>query len=272
MQSGNGWCGSVLARIRLGLLALPLLCLPLAAAAGTVLRTASQDSAPKFLIDYPYDLGGIAIEVMRAIERVDPELKFTGYSERRPFARIVSELETGQLDVFVGLARTESRDAKLVFLLPPIYAIAESFFARSNDPVRVADIRDIIHTAGGVAVWEGTAQQEYARRAGLPLAGETKSIEQGLQMLLSGRARFFYGSEMSTTAQAMRMGVDERIRVALAHFQNGRYIAVPRSLDPSIQHRLSAALRVLESRGELARIFQKYCRLTIPRAHCERAR
>ena len=45
---------------------------------------------------------GICIEIMRAIERIDPDIKFIGLEHNASILRIENQLEQGEIDVFLG--------------------------------------------------------------------------------------------------------------------------------------------------------------------------
>jgi polar amino acid transport system substrate-binding protein len=234
-----------------------------------VLKTASQESTPKYVIRKGFSQSGIAVEVMRAVEKQDPGLKFTGLEHYRPFARIQAELEQGRLDVFFGIAKTARQENRFIFLDPPLYMMGDAFYVRADDAVAINSLDDIRKTGGGVLAWEGTIQHDYVQQQGLKLAGTAKSIELGLKMLLGGRGRFWYGNELSTTAKIREMKLEGKIRQVYLHHISGRYVAVSRSMDEGAKRRLSAALAALKQQGELNRIFLKYCVEVLPRRRCE---
>jgi len=71
-------------KLMVGILAACVCAVPLAA---TQLKTAAQDNAPKFIRNGSAAMG-IAVDVMRAIERLDPELKFVGDQQFLSVTRI----------------------------------------------------------------------------------------------------------------------------------------------------------------------------------------
>lgn len=91
----------------------------------TKIRTAAQDaSEPKFVVLYESGksaVGGICVDIMRAIERVDPTLKFVGDQTWQPLLRIEAGVSNGHLDACCGLLRTKPREAKYVYIDPPFF-------------------------------------------------------------------------------------------------------------------------------------------------------
>lgn len=234
-----------------------------------VLRTAGQASSPKYTGgDEEKPQAGIAVEVMRAIEVLDPGLNFVGSEHIKPFARIQSELERGQLQVFFGMARTPRQEQRFTFLEPPLYVAADIFYVRADDPIVVNSLEDIRASGGGILTWEGTVQHDYVQRQGLKLSGTAKSIELGLRMLQGGRGRFWYGSELSSTAKLQELKLEGQIRPVFVNSSHGRYVVVTKPLAPDTQGRLSEALATLKQRGELDRIFLKYCVQILPQQRC----
>ncbi len=98
------------------------------------LKTAAQDSPPKYQ-QGKTAVEGIAVEIIKAIEKADPKLSIVGYQKFLPFKRLQRDLEAGELDVFFGLKRTPTRDRKYVFIEQPIYRLNYSIGVRRDDRV-----------------------------------------------------------------------------------------------------------------------------------------
>ncbi|MEO7106400.1 MAG: hypothetical protein ABIZ09_08515 [Rhodoferax sp.] len=85
------------------------LALLVTSSAAQTLRTAAQESSPKFFQLGDASVVGIGCDVMRAIERLDPSLHFVGDKTFVPMKRIEVMLERGDLDVLFGFIKNEER-------------------------------------------------------------------------------------------------------------------------------------------------------------------
>src|SRR5476649_1990028 len=97
-------------------------CLMLLAASlsgmATELRVAAQEGTePKFIAS-DQGIVGLCIDIMRAIERVDPGLKFVGDQHWMPLIRVYSEAANGKQDAVCGVQDTPERRRHYVFLDP----------------------------------------------------------------------------------------------------------------------------------------------------------
>jgi len=84
------------------------------------LQTAAQESLPKYFKLEDHSMGGVCIDIMAAIEKVDPEIQFKGYQTFLPFKRLQQYLEDGKLDVFFGFKKTSNRESQFIFLDRPL--------------------------------------------------------------------------------------------------------------------------------------------------------
>src|SRR4051812_7351279 len=117
------WCrlASPMIAVALGL---PLASIP---AGATDVRTAAQEgSYPKFTAlsaDSKAHIGGLCIDIMRGIERVEPDLRFVGDQNWQPLMRIEAGVQGGQLDAACGLLKTPARLEKMDFIEAPLFPV-----------------------------------------------------------------------------------------------------------------------------------------------------
>src|SRR5437870_2931771 len=113
------------------------LALSLASAAHAVeVRTAAQDSQPKFIKEGPA-ITGLCIDIFRALERIDPQLKFQALTGFTPLPRSEYQLQEGELDVICGLAATKERKEKFNIIDIPIYTTHLTLAARKDEKANV---------------------------------------------------------------------------------------------------------------------------------------
>jgi hypothetical protein len=61
-----------------------------------LLKTAAQESFPKYYKTADKGMAGVGVEIMKAVERVDPAIRFSGYQQFLPFKRLQHYLEQGK--------------------------------------------------------------------------------------------------------------------------------------------------------------------------------
>lgn len=123
------------------------LCPPVLAAEPSttiLLRTAAQEGTePKFIAAGKDRIGGLCIDIMRAIEQADPGLRFAGDQRWKPLIRAYSELESGLEDVQCAVQRTAEREKRFNFIGPALYTIDYHFLARANDLLTIHTWDDV---------------------------------------------------------------------------------------------------------------------------------
>ncbi len=241
-----------------------LACLMLAPACGAaefMVRTAAQDSQPKF-IQAGAHIGGLCVDVLAAMARLDPALAFSPLAQFVPFPRIEYLLDTGDLDMFCGMAKTAERQGHFDFLEPPIYRTHAVFAARSDDSIDVRSFDDVrkLGAQGVVLVVSKTLYAEVvAAQPGLLYHDSATSATQNLKLLLLGRGRLVFHSDFALMDEIHRNHLDGQIKLLSAQFvPEGRYIVVSKKASPQLRERLAAVLDKLQKSGELARIYQRY--------------
>ena len=95
-------------------------------------RTAAQDSQPKFIKDGA-TITGLCVDIFKAIERTDPDLKFPVLNSFTPLPRTEVLLQEGTLDVICGLAGTKDRKEKFDVIDIPVYTTHLVFAARKDE-------------------------------------------------------------------------------------------------------------------------------------------
>jgi ABC-type amino acid transport substrate-binding protein len=224
--------------------------------------TASQAGVP-FKFDWRNaDKPGLCIEVMQALTRTDPELRFVGIEQEMPLKRVESELASGELDVFFGLIKTPERHALMFIESPALYAVRHQVAVRASDTVQVNTLDDIrkLGKEGLVLTTQGTAYPHYLDDfAGLYVDTSTSNNSQLFKMLLAGRGRFFYQGDSTLRSQIKTDGLEAMVRILPAVFKiDSQLVAHAPSLSAGKLRRLRLALEQLEKSGELAKLRAKY--------------
>lgn len=243
-----------------------VLCLSLAAplqAAPLILQTVSQEANTLKFDPKSPDEPGVSVEVMREIERIDPEIKFVGLENYYPTRRIELEIEKGGLDVFFGLIKTPARALKMDFLDGGVlYTQYGQLAVNLHDNVVINSFDDIrkLKTDGVIGVPQGSAFVEYLKNQGGILVDDgAVSVTATLQKMMLGRVRFVYfgGAVLNNYIQDEKLG--DKVKILPVRFNaEDVYIVTHKSLSPEKQAKLAAAFNQLVKSKFLERIRAKY--------------
>lgn len=243
------------------LLASLLLVLPVHAGL-LVLRTASQEG-----LRAKFDMGnrqrnGICVEIMAALERIDPELRFTGLATTMGTARIEQELQRGSLDVFFGFLKTPEREQRYRFVEPPLFWQSSRLAVRADDRVVVSSFDDIrrLGPAGVILATQGTAHIPFLKaQQGLLIDDGARSSEANLSKLLLGRGRFFYQGDLNLAFDILQYGYGDKVRILPVVFRReAQYAVFGQGVPESAIARVRQGLEQLQRSGELDAIYQRY--------------
>lgn len=238
-------------------LGLPLIC------EAVEVRTAAQDSQPKFITNGKA-ITGLCIDIFKAVERVEPELKFTEPTGLVPLPRIEAMLQDGSLDVFCGLAKTGKRMDKFDFIEIPLYKTQVVLAARIDEKADVRNFDDLrkLGPDAVILVVDKTVQAEMlAAQPGLRMDAGGKDTSANLQKLVTGRGRFILQNDFALVDEIRRHKLGDKVKILPAKFdQEGaeRYMVLARQAAPQIKEKLRAALDKLNRSGELGKLFRPY--------------
>ena len=238
-------------------------CIPSLAAEPVQLRTAAQEGTePKFIADGKDRIVGLCIDIMRAVEQVDPGLRFVGDQHWKPLIRAYSELATGQEDVQCAVQRSPEREQKFHFLGPPLYTIEYHFLARANDKVEIHSWDDVRKLApkGVVLINRGFAAGDIlASLGGIEIDASSTNPQLNLHKLIAGRGRLYFHRGPGLQKLLERTGTADKVRILPQVMYSAKlYFATSRQLDSRTSERLSVALFQLEKNGELERLMRKW--------------
>ena len=257
MSGLSGWGN------RLGLLACALL-LSGASVAATEVRVAAQvGTEPKFQTDPRTGaVGGICIDIMRAVERVEPSLHFTGQEHWQPLPRIYFAMDHGTQDAACGLSHSPERDAKYRFVGPPLFTIRYHLVARKDDPVEISNWDDLrkLGADGIILANRGFAGVTILEDAGVHLIDASATSPQlNVQKLVAHRGRLFFHRNPGLQALLDRTGYGDKVRILPVEMARSQlYFVVGRHVAVDVVERLRAALQVLEKNGELEGIARSW--------------
>ena len=238
-----------------------LVALSISAAYPIDVRTAAQDSQPKFIKEGSA-MTGLCVDIFKALERTDPELKFLPISGFTPLPRTEAQLLEGSLDVICGLASTKDRKEKFDVIETPLYTTHLILAARKEETADVKGFDDIRKLGADAIVLTvtQTAQAELAAaQPGLKVDSAAKDTSQNLQKLVAGRGRFILHNDFALVDEIRRDNLGDKVKLLPTQLTTeGRFFIVSKKAPAGLKDKLAAALDKLSKSGELAKTFQPY--------------
>jgi len=231
-------------------------------AAALELRTAAQRSAPKYYQAEPGGpVQGLCVDILQALEALTPGLTIGGYQHFLPSARIYADLRSGDLDLFCGSGKTDTRVQQVRYLEPPLYPVRHRLAARRDDPVRVGTLAELraLGTEGVVLTYLNSATHHFLlQQPGLQI-DEGSDLTNLFDRLLLGRGRFIYYHDLGLNHYIRSHRLEPRVRLLPASFRHyHHYLVASERLPEAVIAELQRALAVLAARGELQRLYQQY--------------
>ncbi|WP_109116776.1 transporter substrate-binding domain-containing protein [Azospirillum sp. TSO22-1] len=225
------------------------------------LRTAAQDSSPKYY-QSGNEMKGLAVDIMQAIERVQPEIKFTGYNSFAPFPRIEAGLKGGELDAFLGMIKNPDREKQYTFLDPALYSTHNVMAVRADDTVEVKSFDDIrkLGGEGVILVSHATAQVRFLEDVGgLQVDPNGKSTANNIEKLLARRGRFVYQTDIALSQTIKEAKRQDQVRILPVSFHDeAQYMVLSKNIPESTVALVKGALDKLKLNGELDKILSQY--------------
>ncbi len=226
------------------------------------LKTAAQNSGPKYYVMDNGDMGGICVDILLAVEAIDSRIKFSGYQEFLPFVRLQNYLEAGQLDVFFGFKKTDIRKEKFIFSDTPLYELNYVVAVLSDDPIEIKNFKTVrsLSQKGKLLTVNGTAASRFLKKEGVILYEDgAKSTINLIRMLISKRGRFAFYHDLGLNYTIKSEHLEDKVKVLPASFATYyHYAAFAKSAPRETIDSVTSALKRLQDTGELSQIYNNY--------------
>ncbi|MFZ6769369.1 substrate-binding periplasmic protein [Undibacterium sp. Di26W] len=234
--------------------------------ASTIIRTAAQEaSEPKFITINQQGkpaIGGICVDIMRALEKVDPDLKFVGDQTWQPRIRIDAGMKAGNIDAFCGAQRIERNTSQYHFLDTVLFTVSYLLAVRADDDIDIQNWDDIrqLGNKGVILALHGFGIVDILEKiGGLKIDSGATSSLSNLNKLLAGRGRFYCHRSPGIKLSIQQAGLESKIRLlARPQLSEKFYMGLSKTLPADQTRKINNALVSLENSGELRRIFEKY--------------
>ena len=200
---------------------------------------------------------GLCREIMDAVVRTDPDIRFTGL-EFVPLKRIERMLRDGTTDVMFCLLNSPTRSTQWRYLPVPLYTVRHVVVQQRDNPRQIDRLSDLKHLKRPVVVVRGTSLARFLLDADVPFT-EVSSESESVQMLALRRADYLYGQDVNLQYHIHTHRLEQQLKLGSTVFQEeAQYVVVRADLPEPIVERLTQVLRKLEREGTLRQIADRY--------------
>lgn len=243
---------------RLSMLALAIPSCP-SGAAPFVLQVQAQESIPPKWIAGDRQLTGVCPDILAAIEKMEPRLRFALPPQTRSIAVIEQGLETGKTDAACALLDTERRRQIADIVGPALYMVRHRLAARSDDTVALGSMADLVKLKPLINTQRNAGYAGQLRALGLDVDDTAGDNTVNLRKIMAGHGRFFYINEL--TLNWLMAGEPFKGKVRKLDWlikEEPIYFHVSKKTSPAAARMADRALAKLKDNGELARIYAKW--------------
>ena len=233
---------------------------PLTVASATDLRVAVWEGAAPFFQKIDNSWRGPCTDIFRALEEMEPQLRFVTDPEPMPLRRVEYEFQAGRRDIICGVRKSPAREeAGYQFLKNYIHISGYRLAVRADDNIQIKTWDDVKRTKDGVLIIQGHADIPRLQAMGIKLDAGAPSAEQNLIKLAGGRARFFYARDSYFKSSEFLAREYQQIKVLPVLFDpSPAFIAASKNVPAEVVHLMDQAYTRLVKSGEVLRILRTY--------------
>lgn len=225
------------------------------------LRVMAQESIPPKWIATRTGLRGLCPDILLAIERIEPRLKFSRSIEIRSIPFLEKGLERGTIDGACALLDTDRRRAIARIAGPPLYAVRHRLAARVDDKVSIGSLAELAALKPLINTQRNASYAEQLRALGLEVDDSSGDNTVNLNKIIAGHGRFFYINELTLNWMLENEGFKGKVRMLdWVVREEPIYFHLSKKTPAVAVHLVDSALDRLEASGELAKIHAKWSR------------
>ncbi|WP_426337589.1 substrate-binding periplasmic protein [Pseudoduganella sp. R-31] len=235
--------------------------LPIAAVATEfVLRVTGQESLPpKWIQQDGRASTGVCPDILAAISRVEPRLRFTGLDDIRSVLVIEQNLRLGNAEIACALVSTPLRRHIAIAIPQPLYVSRQRLAAAADDTAEINSLDDLARLKPLVTTSRGAAYIDQLRALGITVDDSTGSNVTNLRKILAGHGRYFYMNELTLHWLIREQKLQDRIKLMPAVLkEDSMFLWLSKKAPPQAAPLLAAAVKKLSDSGELARIYARW--------------
>lgn len=221
-------------------------------------RTMGQESLPPKWMVRDGRLEGLCPEILSAMEKAEPRLKFSGQDDFRSVPQIEQGLESGAVGASCALLDSERR-RKIAHLSAKVYTVRHRLAAVVADKAMVDSMDDLVRLNPLIATSRGAAYTEQLRALGLEVDDSTGDNLTNLRKILAGHGRFVYMNELTLAWLIRENKLQDKIRLLpVVLKEEPIFFWISKKADPLAVRLMNQALHKIKASGELARIYERW--------------
>lgn len=206
---------------------------------------------------------GYCPDLLAAIARVEPQLRFTGMDNIRPIKMMEAALAQGSVTAACALSDTPQRSAAARAIGKPLYVLRHRLAAAAGDDVVVNSMAELKRLHALVNTRRGSSFADTLRANGIAVDDSSGDGMVNLKKTMAGHGRFTYMGELP---MAMYL-TDEQLRgkvrmLPVVLGEQPSYFWMGHKADPRAVKLVERALATLRASGELARLYEHWTRAT----------
>lgn len=233
-----------------------------ASAGQFAVRIMAQESIPPKWINNHGVPQGFCPDVMAAIERIEPRLRFSGYERPRSLLVIEDALDRGSIWAACGVMESARRRAVALRSSVPLFEVRLRMAAAAGDRQAVDNFDDLVRLHPLINTARGSAFIAELKARGLQVDDSTGDNVVNLRKTLHGHGRYTYMSEFTLKYLIRTENLQDKLRILPAVFDKGYvYFWTSKQADPAVAPMIDQALVRLKASGELARIYERWARI-----------
>lgn len=223
------------------------------------LRVMAQESLPPKWLMRKGQPDGVCPDILEAIEKIEPRLRFTGLDDFRSMLVIEQGLETGSISCACALLDTERRRKIATVAGKPLYMVRQRVAAAAGDKVVIGNLDDLIRLKPLITTSRGAGYAEQLRALGLEVDDSTGDNLTNLKKVIGGHGRFFYMNELTMSWIVRENALGDKVRILPDVLKEDPiYFWVSKKADPQAVRLVDRALNKLKANGELMRIYERW--------------
>lgn len=237
-------------------LLLPFILFPQIITAKPIQITVATDSWPPFRIHENKTYRGIDFDLWQEIgKRLNLEIKFVKY----PWARILRNLELGEVDAMSGLAKRANREVYMHYTTPSYFTCSTVFYVKKGNKHLIKKYEDLykysVAYVNNSAYFKRFDEDKKLRKHPIP------SEIQLIKMLAKNRVKVIIGTDCQADYEIKELGLKNKFEKALFKPKNNvpLYIAISKK-SPFAKElkRVNEVIKQIIEEGKINSYSKKY--------------
>lgn len=230
-----------------------------AAAAPIMLRVLAQESIPPKWLVRDGRMDGLCPDILAAIEKIEPRVRFVGHDEYRSVPMIEQSLENGGVGAACALLDTPRRRHIAQIVGAPLYTVRHRLAAAIDETAVPRNFDELVKLKPLINTARGASYSQQLRALGLTVDDSTGDNLVNLKKVAAGHGRFFYMNELTMGWLLQSNEVRGKVRMLPTVFkEEAIYFWISKKADPAAAAIVDQAINRLQASGELARIYKRW--------------